>query len=690
MKKNLLSISFVLILCAIGYGQSPRYARPGSAAMNVKDKIVNEPAPGQVNAGRALPPATARQVNPNQSSTVCNVIGLGSAANALGSSGGGRTQVWYDQDLNTVVFTHRGECGVPSAVTNSGFYVYDVSTNGGTTWSINQGPIHGVALNTTSGCTALGPHRGRYPKGVVYNPSGNTDPNNAHIVYTGPWNTDNASAANFWFGQVYGTGHLNGSPSNEHYDSLPVSAVWPDDLFITKQGVAWKLGNVGEVASGAAFTYMDTLALYKGVWNGTDFDYTYYPIHYTTNPDIQNTVGAPAGITDMNIAFGDDGMTGYIALVTNQDAGNVNYPDTTFYMQVMKTTDGGQTWSCPIDLDIRTCLDAAMIGQGLDVYASSWDLDIIVDKNNNPHIVNTIVPKAGPGSVFLQYLYGTFGVFDFYSTDQGSTWQAQLIAHPQTYSGQFGTSGVDQITEFLRPFISRTWDGGKIYIGWFDTDTLTFGIFDNLNPDLRLVGYDVDLNKWTSDLTNFASIGANDNITAGSNADGACTFGEGPYYVKEGGPTPTVPVTYMVVGNSGIDVSLPCNFFYVDCASPLGTFSFDGNPLPVTTHYFSPLCADGYGVVLSVQDMSADLLVSSNYPNPFSGKTSVDVTLANASDVTIEVSNVVGQTLVSSNYKNLHSGLNTLTIDGADLAHGMYFFTVKAGSSSVTRTMTVE
>ena len=109
-----------------------------------------------------------------------------------------------------------------------------------------------------------------------------------------------------------------------------------------------------------------------------------------------------------------------------------------------------------------------------------------------------------------------------------------MIAHPQTYSGQFGTSGVDQITEFLRPFISRTWDGGKIYIGWFDTDTLTFGIFDNLNPDLRLVGYDVDLNKWTSDLTNFASIGANDNITAGSNADGACTFGGGFNGVRYG------------------------------------------------------------------------------------------------------------------------------------------------------------
>jgi hypothetical protein len=86
----------------------------------------------------------------------------------------------------------------------------------------------------------------------------------------------------------------------------------------------------------------------------------------------------------------------------------------------------------------------------------------------------------------------------------------------------------------------------------------------------------------------------------------------------------------------------------------------------------------------------SDFIVSSNYPNPFTGKTSVDVTLAKSSDVTIEISNIVGQSLISTNYKNLHSGLNTLTIDASSLSHGLYFFTVKAGNNSVTKTMTVE
>ena len=38
----------------------------------------------------------------------------------------------------------------------------------------------------------------------------------------------------------------------------------------------------------------------------------------------------------------------------------------------------------------------------------------------------------------------------------------------------------------------------------------------------------------------------------------------------------------------------------------------------------------------------------------------------------------------------LQSGKNTLTLDGSSLSHGLYFFTVKVGTNSVTKTMTVE
>ena len=684
MKKSLLTLATIAISIA-GFGQQPSPARPGAKSLSFdayrKSIVTAEQNLSLGNASSNTTPnnANARHANPNQSSTVCAVTEIGHASNSLGSTGGGRTQLWYDQMLNTVVYTHRGLCGTPPTVMNTGYYTYDVSTDGGTTWLADQGPIYGLTSNPSAGCTQLGPHRGRFPSGAVYNPSGNTDPNNAHIAYTGVWNTD-LGAVTQWYGQTWGTGHLDGSAAHEHWDRLPGTAHWGEDIFVTKQGVAWKVAEVGDTTD--VFGFADSLAIYKGTWNGSEFIYNYYPVYYKTNSLLE-------GIIDVNIAFGDDGMTGYIAIISNQDEGNIHYLDTILYMQVLKTSDGGATWSCPIDLDIRTCLDAAMMNMGTTIYASSWDLDIVVDKNNNPHIVNTIVPKAYglAGGVTLGYQCGYFGLFDFYSIDQGTTWLAQLIAHPQTYSGQWGTAGVDQITEFLRPFVSRTWDGSKLYYGFFDTDTATFFIYDNVSPDLRLIGYDVDNNKWTADLSNLSTINGGENITTLSNADGSCILGQGPYYVKEGGPTISVPMVYAVMGATPSD---PTTFYYVDCASPSSDFIYDGTPLPVTTGYNSPLCLDGSGVVMTVDDLSSELLVSANYPNPFTGKTSVDVTLAKAGDVSIEISNVVGQKLVSANYQNLHSGLNTLTIDGSSLAHGLYFFTVKAGSISVTKTMTVE
>jgi len=684
MKKCLLTLTAIAISIA-GFGQASKSVLLKTSVKANKAATVNERT-SVATTGSASQSSQARHGNgSNQTSTVCNVIPLGHAPNSFGTASGSRSQVSFNQSLNTVVFVHRAACGAPPAVTNTGYYTYDVSTDGGANWQVDQGPIYGVQLNPGNGCgggTVLGPHRGRYPKGVIYNPAGNTDINNAHIAYAGPWNTDLGAVTN-WYGQVHGTGHLSGAPANENYDSLSGTMIWPDDIFVTKTGVSWILGTVN--AQDGTPTELDSLAILKGTWNGSDFVYTTNTFPYKVNPD--------AGIVpDLGIAFGDDGMTGYVAILTNQDSTYTIYPDSTFYIQVMKTTDGGATWSCPQDLVFAGALSQAMmVINNQDRYTTAWDLDLVVDKNNNLHIVVMVAPENGAAySLFQGYEHKTNGIFDFYTTDQGNTWMAQLLAHPQCGYSIFGP-GAGDVSEYNRPFASRTDDGSKLYFGWFDTDTATFGIYTNQNPDLRLVGYDVDNNMWTVDYTNLLGVDAGENITTGSNADGACTFGNGSYYAREGGPTPTVPVTYMVVGNSGQGTSDPCDFFYLDCAAPTGDFNHPGNPLPVPTAFNSPLCMDGSGVVLGVKNNTInELQVSSNYPNPFTGKTSVDVTLAKAGDVTVEISNVVGQKLSTRTYENMHAGLNTITLDGASLSNGLYFFTVKAGMSVVTKTMTVK
>jgi len=600
-------------------------------------------------------------------STVCNVIPLGVAPNAFGSNGGNQRQLSYNKDINTVAFIHLSLCDSDQTHNANIGFNYDVSFDGGITWTTNEHTIYGPVSNPTPGCIGAGPHPGFDPVGMIYNPAGNTIPANAHLAYAGRLIGIN--------GKLNGTGHFDLSAPDENYDPLQSKFTYPYDIFVAKTGESWMVGIMLAQPSG----YQDTILIFKGTWNGSDFDYTSYPVQYVVNP--VNAIG------DMKIAFSDNGLIGYIAVITNQDINQVHFSDSCTYIQVLKTEDGGQTWSCPIDLDISRCLDSAMIGQGTDIYTATRNVDIAVDKNNNPHIVNTIVPSAGPGSIFISNQSGTYGLFDFYSTDQGTTWQAQLLAHPQTFSAEWGTFPIDDFREFISPFISRTWDGSKLFFGFFDTDTFPIPYYDNVKPDLRLIGYDVDNNTWTAPLNNLQAVNGGENITAGSSAQKMCTLGQGSYYAKDDGNTYSVPVVYTVMANSP---SYPVAFYYIDCASPSGTFTYSGHPLPVPAYHFSPLCDSGSGVVLTAGELTSGLIVSSNYPNPFTGKTSVDITLEKAVDLKIEISNVVGQVLSTTTYQNLRPGLNTLTLDVSSLAHGLYFFTVKAGNSSVTKTMTVE
>jgi hypothetical protein len=82
--------------------------------------------------------------------------------------------------------------------------------------------------------------------------------------------------------------------------------------------------------------------------------------------------------------------------------------------------------------------------------------------------------------------------------------------------------------------------------------------------------------------------------------------------------------------------------------------------------------------------------VSANYPNPFTGKTSFDINLKNAADVSVEVSNILGEVLSFTKYSHLNTGVHTLTIDGDKFSAGIYMYRVKAGNDVVTRKMTVQ
>ncbi|MFO8130303.1 MAG: T9SS type A sorting domain-containing protein [Bacteroidales bacterium] len=82
--------------------------------------------------------------------------------------------------------------------------------------------------------------------------------------------------------------------------------------------------------------------------------------------------------------------------------------------------------------------------------------------------------------------------------------------------------------------------------------------------------------------------------------------------------------------------------------------------------------------------------VTQNRPNPFTGTSVVEVTLEQSADLSLEVTNLMGQKVYEVDLGNVPAGTHPVTIDGTGLDSGVYFYTVSAGNSRVTRKMIIE
>jgi len=81
--------------------------------------------------------------------------------------------------------------------------------------------------------------------------------------------------------------------------------------------------------------------------------------------------------------------------------------------------------------------------------------------------------------------------------------------------------------------------------------------------------------------------------------------------------------------------------------------------------------------------------VSQNYPNPFSGTTTITVDLEKNATLSMEVTNLTGQQIMLKERGYVNAGTYYFQVDATDLPSGIYFYTVKANNSSVTKKMIV-
>ena len=86
----------------------------------------------------------------------------------------------------------------------------------------------------------------------------------------------------------------------------------------------------------------------------------------------------------------------------------------------------------------------------------------------------------------------------------------------------------------------------------------------------------------------------------------------------------------------------------------------------------------------------SNLIVWQNFPNPFNGLSNIKVEIEEPAELSMHVTNNLGQKVMEISKGYVRDGSHTFTIDASKMPPGIYFYTVTAGSSQVTKKMIVK
>jgi hypothetical protein len=656
MKKVLL-LSVIFGFCSVSlFSQKTMHDLKIRNAKAIDYATIQEPAIPAASQQEVVIPDIAPVKSPE--GDVVSVIPIGTSGNAFGFFVDGRTaSVWTNNDLNMVAFTHRLQ--TPS----TSYIGYDLSKDGGLTWSVNQ-------LNYDPTITGFSP--ARYPQGGILNFPGNTNPDNAMHTYVAPLLDGSQGTSGSWGGIGYGCKPFaEGSTAWQAALTTTGDERWflPDAFTITQQGMVYFIDALTDW-DGTASTYLGSLTIGTGTYNeGTsELEYTFENYPLAVNP--------ADGINDIEIAFAPDGQTGYISVLSNLE---VTLPYTSYHPIFIKTTDGGLSWSDPIEVQLggpdglapvqEFITDEALIAyfdpepvppRDEIPYYIGYNQDLSVDAWGNPHISGTcMIADLEAGTIATGT--GYIAMFHIWSPDGGTTWQAFKLADLKQFNAEW-TGGGSTVSQTNRPQNSTTTDGSIVFFSWLDSDIEEAE--DNARPDIyfrEFIPYAGENGSHGEEIVN---------VTLFSPAMWTANWGTMPHYVLS-----------EEIGENSIECTIP--FVYQKMTSD--------DPSLVAQFYYIPDFKRTYVITSTDALPEANIAsVSQNFPNPFSEETNINITLLKGSDVGIEIYNLTGQKVFSHNYGFKPSGLFTMTIQPENMPAGVYFYTIEAGSTEVTRKMIVK
>ncbi len=589
-----------------------------------------------------------------------SVVSIGSSANAYGygSGGGQRSIVWYNEDVNVLTNFHRmGGDLDPGGY--SGDLGYDISTDGGISWT---NMVETFVATEPSGVYYS--DAARYPQAVIANPEGNNDPAQAHLAFfAAVLDGSNVAGGADWGGYGYGI-HKIGSPANVDTTKNLRPSMGEFHQYIPS-GMAYARNSniiiVADINYNEAPEYYNTLIINRGVWSEETQDFVYEEGLLDAPIVDQDVIFRPACV---RVAFGPDGETGYIVMLSNNGENELAMEgEKSYYPIVWKTEDAGESWSDSrnIQLDgpdgipaiLEYLTDAEIDSLFVDPdperdeipYTTAFDFDLVVDVNGNPHIA---VGLSVQGSDDYSIISGNpwYAIFDIFSPDGGDQWNAVELARPFIMRGEYGAGGDDSYSEDSRVCAATNWDGTKVFFSWLDTDP-EVNPEENTSPDVWVRGFDPIANLLTAD---FMGEDAPTNVTFGSAAMWQSYFGTMSRYTIDNDGSYVLPITYedVTLGDPGA----PVQYYYIqDFSYTDEDFSIQVGPVPLVANFDASATALDllYNNTIDFTDLSSGGAISwtwefeggdpatSNEQNPSVvygevGEYDVSLTISNGSD----------------------------------------------------------
>jgi hypothetical protein len=594
-----------------------------------------------------------------------------------------------DLDLISISFVLDKET-YPSVAASDGSVGIFYSDDHGQTWA---GPVLLSDLNSEN-------LQNYYQSGVLYNPSGNTVMENVYGVYQGVAPTI-PPATGDWNNQAFGTSTLGGANYMTEYFANP-GLNHEHDGYFNQFGLGQKEDfikcfNIYAVGPWAGFTELK-LEDIQGTYNGTGFDWDleHSVVDMPFNIDPADGEAMWVGkftFSDVgaDMVWSDDGMIGYAWMV----GATIENIESGYQPLIYKTTDGGVNWDyieldfqdsewqdffqndaeVPEDWLILPCQDANLAYKDFTI---PWFNATVgaVDANGNLQLFGDVTSHYYDIFTDWEY-YANIGsrytfsgnLFKFTIGDElidimlvdslMSNPALDLVDGTTSDSLYCGTNG------WLRRLqLTKDERSEEFFLTWTDTET-GGRVYDNLMPKLKGWSYNSSIDEHTEPVS----------------FEGGLMIWEYYWYVQASEYAYYNPVdqTFTVPVVNVVDLN---DFFSNSVASED----------PIHVQYVDGVTFDAL-VPVSVDEFSSEpsnLSVSQNLPNPTNGLTTVTVTLKETTTLGFELFNMMGQSVLEIPAQSYSAGVQPFTFNASELSSGVYFYTVTAGETQVTKKMIVE